>query len=120
MSGLPGSRVETLTSRSRDERVTARPTDRLVFLMHYLIQKMSSFTILVSPTLKISDERVTVEKATALHITCNASGNPTPTVTWWKRQNQIVNSSRLTLVMTRINQEVFSTLFVNVCQVTLK
>ena len=88
--------------------------------MRYLFQKTSSFTILVSPILKISDERVTVGKATALNITCNASGNPTPTVTWWKGQNQIVNSSRLTLIMTRINQEVFSTLFVNVCQVTLK
>ena len=42
VSNLTGSRFETQTSRSRDERVTARPTGW--FHMHFRSKKMFNYT----------------------------------------------------------------------------
>ena len=51
--------------------------------------------LLVRPTKKILNEKVTVMEGMTTNLTCNASGIPHPNITWWKDHKQIVSNSRI-------------------------
>ena len=78
---------------------------------------MMHINFLVPPTVRVEQRTVTVEIGMSTTISCFATGNPNPTITWRKGNRKL--DPNLRVFPSTLGNEVVSTVRITVSSITL-